>query len=427
MVEDREPKEKIDPKIIVALISGFVSILTAMIPILSDTERNRFLASAAFLFGFALAGVCVFILFRRRIYWGIGVLALLLAGIGVANYFSRQVVSEPQSLAYANTTVSVYAGTGERAFLDGPFEESAFVSPARMSVHQDSVYVTDSDRIRRLENGKVTTEAFPSSRFNALAVRNLESDLYVLAENRQMESGGYYNFFVRIRNGESEVVSEPFELGVFSASVSDFAFSNGGVLYFIRLYNVPGKSTATLEKLSHDRDADRYGPPEWVMDFSYEASDMQDARMTFDADDNLYISVPAQGVILRMGHEEQEARVFAGIPGEQAFNDQGRCTFSYPTALLTENGLLYVLDNGVVRRIVVDGDKAVSCDTLAGVTPEVLHSGRINIRSVGVGESVAGVDCAIPADERASLALDNRGTLLLTDPVNSLIYQIWEN
>ena len=426
MMEDQDARPKVDPKIIVALISGLVSIVSATAPILSDLERNMLLAGFAFLLAVVLMGICVYILFRKRLYVAIAA-AGMLALSTVSSFFAHQVVQAPAELTYLDTTVSVYAGTGERDFRDGAFTDCAFVKPACMSAYQDKLYVTDSDRIRCLENGAATTEPFPSTRYNARLIRNLESDLYVLAENRNLESGKYYNFFIRIRNGESEVVSEKFEVGAFSASVSDFAFSNGGALWFIRLYDVPGKASATLEKLTYDRDADRYGPPEWFMDFPYEADDMKDARMAFDADDNLYVSVPGQGVILRQGRDEQECTVFAGVEGNHVFNDQIPFTFSYPTAVLPENGGLYVMDNGVVRRIRIDNGRAVSCETLAGVTPEMITSGKKNIRSVDVGQDVAGAEFMFPPDATASLALDNRGRLLLSDPENSFLYQIWEN
>lgn len=426
MMEDQDRHINIDPKIIAALISGLVSIIGVMVPVLSDTERNLILAGGAFLIAFLLMAICVVILFRRRLYVAIAGL-LLLTGTVLSSFFAQQVVRTPSALAYVDTTVSVYAGTGERAFRDGAYESCAFVSPACMSVWKNALFVTDTDRIRRLENGTVTTEQFPSSRYNARVIRNLDSDLYVLAENRQMESGKYYNFFIRIRNGESEIVSEKFEVGAFSASVSDFAFSKGGALWFIRLYDVPGGASATLEKLAYDRDADRYGPPEWFMDLPYEADDMKDSRMAFDADDNLYITVPGKGVILRQGRDERECAVFAGVEGQNVFNDQGQFTFSYPTAILPENGGLYALDNGTVRRIRIEGGKAVSCETLAGVTPEALNSGKVNIRGLEPGQAAAGAEFAFPATADASLAFGERGQLLLSDPENSFLYQIREN
>lgn len=428
MEEDRQIREKIDPKIIVALISGLVSIVSAAIPLLNSTERNFVLVSAAFLIALVLMAICIFILFQKRLYAGIAVL-LLSAGVALSTLLAKQVVPASAVLTYADTTVSVYAGDGERVYKDGDLLECSFVSPACLSTSGDgdSIYVADSDRVRRLENGQAFTEPFPASRYNALMVRNLESDLYVLAENREVENDKYYTFFLRIRNHEAEVVSGRLDVGAFSATVPDFAFSRGGVLWFIRLYDAPGSANATLQKLSYDRDADRYGPPEWAKDFDYAVDDMRESRMVFDADDNLYVSVPGKGIILRLGSGEQEFRVFAGKEAEHTFNDQGQVTFSYPTALLPENGRLYVLDNGTVRVLTVDGDHATACETLAGVTPEVLNSGKVNIRTLEPGETVAGVDFAFPAHVKGSLALDNRGRLLLSDPEDSFIYQIWEN
>ena len=426
MEEDHQVREKIDPKIIVALISGLVSIVSAAVPLLSATERNLVLVSLGFLLAFVLMGICVFILFRRRLYVGIAALVLL-AGSLISGLLATHVVAEPVALNYANATVSVYAGTGEREFRDGAFDECAFVSPACLSAWGERLYVTDSDRIRLLENGAVSTEAFPASHYNALMIRNLESDLYVLAENRQMENGKYYNFFLRIRNGEAEVVSGRLDVGAFKATVPDFAFSRGGVLWFIRLYDAPGGSNATLQRLTYDRDADRYGPPEWAKDIPYEADDMKESRIAFDADDNLYITIPGQGIILRLGADEQEFRVFAGKEGEHGFNDRGEITFDHPTAILPIYGRLYVLDNGVVRRLGVDGGRVTACETLAGVPPEVLNSGKVNIWTAEKDASVPGEEFAVQAHDKASLALDSRGRLLLSDPENSYIYQITED
>ena len=64
MMEDQENHIQIDPKIVVALISALVSVVSAAIPILSDAERNFFLVAFAFLLALILMGVCVYILFR---------------------------------------------------------------------------------------------------------------------------------------------------------------------------------------------------------------------------------------------------------------------------------------------------------------------------------------------------------------------------
>lgn len=426
MMEDQDTKAHIDPKIIVALISGLVSIVSAMIPMLDAAERNFAMAAFAFLFALILMGICVFILFRKRLYVAIAAL-LMLAGSAVSGYFAQKVVQTPSALTYLDASVSVCAGSGERDCRDGSYEQCAFVAPARMSSYKDRLYVIDGDKIRCLERGEAATVPFPSSRYNPRVIRNLEADLYVWAESLQMESGKYQYFFIRIRNGESEVVSEKFEAGAFDASVSDFAFSRGGALWFIRLYDAPGEASATLNKLTYDRDADRFGPAEWVADFPYEAEYMKDARMAFDADDNLYVSAPGKGVILRQGRDEQGFTVFAGEEGEREFNDQGRVAFSYPTALLPENGALYVLDNGTVRRVRVEGGRAVSCETLAGVTPDAAKSGKHNVRVLEAGEDVPGSSFLFQPSVEGDLAFSERGRLLLSDPENSFIYQILEN
>lgn len=101
--------------------------------------------------------------------------------------------------------------------------------------------------------------------------------------------------------------------------------------------------------------------------------------------------------------------------------------FSYPTALLPDGQRLYVLDNGTVRCLTLDGEKVESSETLAGVTPEVVSSGKMNLHNITPGEQITGAEVVFPPDERGALILDSRGHLLLSDPENSLIYQIWEN
>ncbi|MBQ6986890.1 MAG: hypothetical protein IJQ25_07895, partial [Oscillibacter sp.] len=85
------------------------------------------------------------------------------------------------------------------------------------------------------------------------------------------------------------------------------------------------------------------------------------------------------------------------------------------------------IDNGVVRRLGVDGGRVTAFETLAGVQPEVLNSGKVNIWTAEKGASVPGEEFAVQAHEKASLALDSRGRLLLSDPENSYIYQITED
>ena len=76
MMEDQENHAKIDPKIIVALISGLVSIVSAMIPLLDDTERNQAMVAFAFLIALILMGICVYILFRKRLYVAIAAVVM---------------------------------------------------------------------------------------------------------------------------------------------------------------------------------------------------------------------------------------------------------------------------------------------------------------------------------------------------------------
>lgn len=422
---DTEPTIWImDPKILVAVISGVVSIIVALIPALDASGRTLFLGVLLALIALIFGGTALRALSRESRARAIAaVVAAAAVGAAAVVGVGRWAAARP-GLRYTGSSVSVYAGTGERTFRDGSVEECAFVSPRSLSAGEDAVYLTDADRVRCLEDGEASTEPFPSDRYNALLARSLGQDLYVLAETRRTgEDGAYQAVFLRVRNGQVEEISEPLDMGAFRATVADMAFSRSGVLWLIRLYDAPGSATVTLEKLPYDRDTDRYGPPEWAMDLPYGTMDMRDARMVFDEKDDLYISAPGQGVILRWRQGEQGAQPFAGEEGVQVSSDRGSPTFSYPTSLAADGGWLYVLDNGLVRRVPTGGERASRSETLAGLMPDAVT------RALEVGrarreDEISGDAFAFPADASASLAVDGRGRLLLSDPVNGLIYEI---
>lgn len=139
--------------------------------------------------------------------------------------------------------------------------------------------------------------------------------------------------------------------------------------------------------------------------------------MVFDEEDNLYISVPEQGIILRVAQGEDTWSYFAGVEGERNFIDGAIANFYQPTSLALDGDSLYVLDFDTVRRVTIDSSTAVKTETVAGIpvpdtTPDV---------KLGKGNQ-----CILPASELASIAINEDGQLMLTDPKNSVIYEITE-
>lgn len=140
--------------------------------------------------------------------------------------------------------------------------------------------------------------------------------------------------------------------------------------------------------------------------------------MTFDEEDNLYISVPDRGVILRIDAGADSWAYFAGVEGECHFIDGAIPKFYRPTALAAKGDALYVLDFDTVRKITVEGKGALYTETLTGV-PEANTNPTVVLGN--------GNKAKLAASDLASLIFDNNGQLLLSDPKNSVVYALKES
>jgi len=304
------------------------------------------------------------------------------------------------ALRYAEgTEVSVYAGNGERDHTDGSLSNASFVSPESMAADGGRLYLSDSGVIRVLENGRAGSLLLEPDYLTADLVRAWNGDLYVLTGPWEGEDGSWYGI-LRISDEAAEVL---YYTEAALSAITDFVFDGSGTLWYIQRNALLGATS--LNRLDVET-----GESAWVMDLP------EGARcMAFDGNGALYISVPEQGVLLRVGPGETEWTYFAGLEGERHFVDGAIPNFYRPTALAAEGDTLYVLDFDTVRKITIEGGGALFTETLAGVpeadtNPEVLLGGG--------GETV------FPASERAALALDGEGRLLLSDPKNSEVYEI---
>lgn len=299
------------------------------------------------------------------------------------------------------TAVSVYAGNGERDFADGTGTSCSFVSPEYLSADGGTLYISDSGQIRMMEGGQVTSLPLEPSFLTADIVRGRGKDIYVLTGPWELDDGESYYGFIQISESGAEFLY--YTQAVWSV-ISDFGFSSDETLWFIQQNMGTGMTTLNTLDMATLESA-------WVMDLPDGAR-----NMAFDAADTLYISVPDSGVILRVGKGETEWTYFAGMEGERHFIDGAIPNFYRPTSLAVEENSLYVLDFDTVRRIEIDGGTAVFAETLAGLPMEDTNP------AVALGE---GRKTVLPASERASIVVDTEGRLLLSDPKNSMIYEIF--
>ena len=295
--------------------------------------------------------------------------------------------------------VSVYAGNGERDFVDGSLSTCSFVSPESMSADGDRLYISDSGVIRILENGEVSSLYLEPGFLTADRVRSWDGDLYVLTGPWETDDDTYYGF-IRITDAGAEFL---FYTEAAWSIIPDFAFSSDGTLWFI--WQNLGDGTTSLNKLDvQTQEVDRI-------------ADLPDgtSSMVFDEADNIYFAVPEKGIILRLRQGDTEWTYFAGVEGERNFIDGEVANFYCPTSLAIENNSLYVLDFDTVRRVVIEGAGARYLETLAGLPVED------NNPEIVLGK---GCDVVLGASELATLTINSDGKILLGDPKNSTIYGI---
>lgn len=134
-------------------------------------------------------------------------------------------------------------------------------------------------------------------------------------------------------------------------------------------------------------------------------------RIAVDADENVYLAVPTHHVVLRLDKGADEPRIVAGKTSEAGWVDArgAAARFNYPVSLaLAKNGDLFVADrdNACVRRLTPEGEVT----TYAGKPGEPLYrNGRGAYARFGSPQAVA---------------LDERGTVFVTDVYNNRVRRI---
>lgn len=298
------------------------------------------------------------------------------------------------------TKVEVFAGSGERDFVDGTRTGCSFVSPESMWGTDGQLYVTDSGTLRLLEEDSVTTLPLEPLYYTASLVRGWDGALYVSTGPWQEEDGSNRYGLLRIRDGVTELLME--DDAVYSV-LPDFAFASDGVMWFIK-ENVAAGATALYTMDGNT------GEVAEVMDLPDGAS-----NLAFDGADNLYISVPDSGIIVRVDRGAETWSYFIGQEGDRHFIDGSAPKFYNPVSLAVEGDFLYVLDFDTVRRVTLTGENPGFTETLAGM-PVADTNPPVEL---GLGQ-----DTVLAASGLATLCTDDSGRLLLSDPKNSVIYQI---
>ena len=295
--------------------------------------------------------------------------------------------------------ISVFAGTGERECINDTLERCAMISPERITADGDSFYFGDSGQLRVLEDGEVYSVNFEDEYLTTQIVWSYGPAFYILTNAWEEEDASYYGI-LKITDESAGFIYCTEANG---SVTPDIAFDSEGTLWFIqRNMQADETSLARLNPVTYD--------PEWVMYLPDSAR-----SMVFDESDNLYISVPEEGTVLRVPAGADHWDYFAGVAGERNFIDGAIANFYQPTSLALDGNSLYVLDFDTVRRVTIEGSTAVMTETVAGLPiPDSNPDVKLG----------AGYESILSASELASIAVNESGQLVLTDPKNSVIYEI---
>ena len=296
--------------------------------------------------------------------------------------------------------ITEYAGNGEREVMDGPLDDCSFISPEGLAADGDTLYLSDSGVIRMIADGEASSLYLEPDFLTADLVRGWDGDMYVLTGPWEADDEVSYYGILRISDDGADFL---YYTEAAWSVIPDFAFSSDGTLWFIQQNMGTGATTLNTLDLQSLEAA-------WVMDLPDSAR-----GMAYDEADNLYIAVPEAGIIIRVNAGAKEWRYFAGIEGECDFIDGAIPQFYRPTSLVAKDNAVYVLDFDTVRKITVEGEGALFTETLAGIpTADTNPDVRLG----------TGSEAVLPASELASIALDGEGRLLLSDPKNSVVYEI---
>lgn len=306
------------------------------------------------------------------------------------------------SLRYPEGTVtSVFAGDGQRESLDGKLLTASFVSPESMADEESGLYVSDSGILRPVIDGRVSSLTVEPFYFTVNKVRTGGGKTYILTGTWEDVDGSYYGI-AELANG----IAKPVYTTQAAWSItSDFLVAEDRAIWLVQK-NI-GTGVTGLYRLA---------PEDLELTFWAELPEGADS-IAMDEAGALYISVPGKGIVVRLPAVEKKWDYFAGVEDERNFIDGPVANFYEPTSLVCAGDALYVLDFDTVRKITVVNGAAVMTETVAGL-PVADTAPAVKL---GAGE-----ETILPSSRLAELVLDGSGRLLLSDPKNSVIYEISE-
>lgn len=303
--------------------------------------------------------------------------------------------------------VTPFTVTGPAGDLsEEPTENALLCRPTGMSFNKanSNLYFTEYGELKTIKDGVVKKLEIDFGDKNA-------EDYKYINLVKTTSSGNIYFSIKPYINEKEQYVSEIYVLEGNKAKliyqntesaddILDFAFDSSENLYILQPKKIASEQInfTVLDRLSGKST-------------SREITGVK--SITIDGNDNIYVSSPSNGTIQKFDEASGLFKPFAGskeIGGN--FIDGDKCSFFYPQKIVADGNYIYVIDNNVLRRIVLENGKLADVETIAGI----VGKGKKNLSSsIGYDTSFAK-----PSD----LAVDKDGNILLTDSDNSTIWKI---
>jgi hypothetical protein len=290
--------------------------------------------------------------------------------------------------------VEAYAGTDERAWIDGAVSGAEFVSPESVDMADDgTIYIADSGQLRRIAGGTVESVDFQPEYLTPRMIRCFGNDAYILTDPWQ-NGGEYLYALIKLGEGSAE--------GLYSAdaaftSIEDFGFGPDGAMYAIERNE--GVKQTYLKRIDS-------------MTTVAELAEGSSA-LAVSEDGLVYIANSKAGTI--QVFKDGKLENFAGLEGERAFIDGQSPRFYMPQRIKWHDGSLLIWDFNTLRRIDAKGGVAGECETLAGVaSPDA---------SMEPPEATPAEDVVMPHSALADFVPIDGGALI-TDPKRGMIWRL---
>lgn len=302
-----------------------------------------------------------------------------------------------------NNIIEKFAGNGERDFIDKDKMNSSFVSPESIDLMDDgTIVVTDSGKIRIIENDNVFTIDFEPSYITADLIKSSNDTIYILSHAWQEDEENVYALLSLNDDGVRVIAL----YDAIQTKIYDFCVYNDESLFFIQ-DNIPlgVRSLSKLDLNTYQQEV---------------ISEVPNGIITLDYDGKnniIYLGNSENGLITNYDLNSKEMINFAGIENELHFIDGEIPRFFRPQKLKLVDDYLYVLDYNTVRKIKIENNVAVFSETLVG-----------EVTTDNNPETVLGSanDVVLAPSSQMDFAVKD-GEFYITDPKKSVIYKVLQS